>query len=96
VIRALDSPFAQTRLTAEQRDTMRDAADTLVLANACDDDACAALLDARTVLLSILGPGCDPWTERLADDVEDAGPTSCQALAAYQRVARPASRQLRI
>ena len=96
VIRALESPFAQARLTAEQCDTMRDAADTLVLANASDDDARAALLDARTVLLSILRPGCDPWTERLADDVEDAGPATCQELAPYKCVARPAGRQLRI
>ena len=96
VIRALESQLAPARLLAEQRDTMRVAADTLVLANASDEDTSAALLAARTVLLSILRPACDPWTERLADDVEDAGPATCQELAPYKCVARPAGRQLRI
>jgi hypothetical protein len=70
------------RLTDNQRDTMRDTADTLVLASACGGDTDAAMVAARTVLLSLVRPGCDAWVERLADDLEDTGPTVIDLLAA--------------
>ena len=81
-MRALRSPRGLERLTRNQQDTLREAADIVLLASASDCDTEAALLDARTVLLSIVLAGCDPWVERLADDLEDAGPIVIDTLAA--------------
>ena len=82
VIEALESPPGLERLTSEQRGTLRGAAKTLVFANASDEETRGALQAAQMVLLSILRRGCDPWTERLADDVAGVGPATSEELAA--------------
>jgi hypothetical protein len=74
VIRALESPSALTRLTPERRNTLREAADTLVLSRTGDSEAWAALASARAVLLGIRGDKLEQWVEQLADDFQDAGP----------------------
>ena len=53
VMRALKSRSALDRMSSEQRETLREAADTLVLARSTDDESLAALAAARSVLMSI-------------------------------------------
>jgi hypothetical protein len=43
-MRALGSPQGMERLTDDQRDVMRDTADTLVLSSTCDSDTEEAML----------------------------------------------------
>jgi hypothetical protein len=83
IIRALDSHTALARMTADQRETVREAADSLVLAQVHDHAARMALATARGVLLRVRTRDCDQWIEQLTDDLEDAGPAA--------RLARPAS-----
>jgi hypothetical protein len=82
VIEARDNPRRLARPTSERRDTLRDAAKTLVFAPASDEETQDALQAAQMVLLSILRRGCDPWAERLAGDVARAGPATSEELAA--------------
>jgi hypothetical protein len=81
VIRALESPSALDRLSSEDRDRLREAADTLVLAPTFDRDARTAWADARALLVSIRRDEFEPWLEQLADDLEDAGPAPIQLVA---------------
>ena len=74
VMRALKSRSALDRMSSEQRETLREAADTLVLARSTDDESLAALAAARSVLMSIRRDEAEPWIEQFADDSEDAGP----------------------
>ncbi|HYB30674.1 MAG TPA: hypothetical protein VEF89_29015 [Solirubrobacteraceae bacterium] len=74
VMRGLESRSALERLSSEARETLREAADTLVLARSTDGDSDAALAAARAVLVSIRRDQIEPWIEQLADDLEDAGP----------------------
>jgi hypothetical protein len=74
IIRALDSQAAIDRMTVDERERVRDAADTLVLAGAHDRAVRIALATARAVLLRARTSDCDQWIEQLADDLEDAGP----------------------
>ena len=76
IIRALDSSAARERMTADQRDALREAADTLVLASAYDHAVRMTLAAARAVLMRARTSDCDHWLEQLADDLEDAGPAS--------------------
>lgn len=69
-------------MTAHERATVRDAADTLVLAAAHDHIAQMALATARAVLLRLRASDCDQWIEQLADDLEDAGPAMAVATPA--------------
>jgi hypothetical protein len=73
VMRALESSSALERLSSEERDALREAADTLVLARSSDGESRAALAVARAILVSIRGDRLEPWIEQLADDLEDAG-----------------------
>jgi hypothetical protein len=73
-MRAIESRSALERLSSEERETLRDAADTLVLAHTSDGDSRAALAVARAILLSIQRDRIEPWIEQLGDDLEDAGP----------------------
>jgi len=59
-------------LSREQRRTLREAADTLIFADAHDEDVQRALDDAHAVLLAI---GDDPWIEQLAADLQDCAPS---------------------
>ena len=79
VIRALDTPAALLVLTDDERQLLRDASDTLVLARGFDDDARTARADAHTVLLNVPVDELAPWLEQLAHDLEDAGPTPSPA-----------------
>jgi hypothetical protein len=81
VIRALESRSALDRLSSEDRDTLREAADTLVLAPTFDHDAQSAWAVARALLVSIRRDEFEPWIEQLADDLEDAGPAPIQVFA---------------
>jgi hypothetical protein len=95
IIRALDSHTALERMTAEQRETVREAADTLVLAEAHDHAARMALATARAVLLRARRSDCDQWIEQLSDDLEDAGaatPIATLATATGRSGTRRASR----
>jgi hypothetical protein len=74
VMRALESRSALDRMSSEQRETLRESADTLALARSTDDESVAALAAARSVLVSIRRREAEPWIEQLADDLEDAGP----------------------
>ncbi len=80
-MRALRTPSAVDRLSAEDRDTLRETADTIVLAPDCTAEARMALAAARAVLLSIQRDEVEPWIEQLADDLEDAGPWLVDRLA---------------
>ncbi|MBV9334736.1 MAG: hypothetical protein JO243_02495 [Solirubrobacterales bacterium] len=81
VVRVLESPSALGRLSFEDRETMREVADTLVLARFNDRESHAALAAARSVLLSIRRDPPEPWAEQLADDLEDAGPAPIRLFA---------------
>ena len=81
VIRALDTPASLAVLTEDERQLVRDAADTLVLAPAFDDGAGAGLADARTVLLNVPTDELAPFLEQLAHDLENAGPGPPHPLA---------------
>jgi hypothetical protein len=61
-------------MTAEQRQRLRDAADTLVLAASWDETTQTALATARAVLLRARISDCEPWIDQLAADLKDAGP----------------------
>ena len=93
-MRALESQSAVDRLPSADRDRLREAADTLVLAPTCDRSALSALAIARAVLVSIRRDHLEPWIEQLADDLEDAGPAPIQrfAMAAHTPDGPPAER----
>ena len=74
IARALESSATLERMTADQRDALRDAVDTLVLAQVYDDAARTALATARAVLLRARTSDRDQWIEQLDADLEDAGP----------------------
>ena len=76
IVRGLRTSAALERMTADQRERLRDAADTLVLADFCDEATRLALASARTVLLRAWTSDCEPWIEQLAADLEDAGPAA--------------------
>jgi hypothetical protein len=76
VARALDSHAGLERMSTQQRDALRDAADTLVLATVYDDATQEALAAARALLLRARTSDCDQWVEQLATDLQDAGPVS--------------------
>jgi hypothetical protein len=76
LMRELRSPEGMVRTTLDQREALRDAADTLVLAPATGPETHAALASARTVLVNLLAANFDPWLEDLADDLDRLGPTS--------------------
>ena len=59
--RALGAPGALRTLTSDQRDVVRDAADTLVLAPASDGSKRTSLAVARAVLLRIPIERRAPW-----------------------------------
>ena len=82
-------PTAHDRLTRDQRDTLRETADTLVLAQAHDPDVVAALAAARAVLLNARRGKPEPWIEQLADDLEDAGPEPNGVLSLVIKQAYP-------
>jgi hypothetical protein len=75
-MRALESSAALERMTADQREALRDAADTLVLAQVHDNAARTALTTARAVLLSARTSDRDQWIEQRDADLEDTGPAS--------------------
>ena len=74
IVRGLRTFAALERMTAEERGRLRDAADTLVLADFWDEATRVALASARAVLLRARTSDCEPWIEQLAADLEDAGP----------------------
>jgi hypothetical protein len=80
-MRALESRSALETLSSEARETLREAADTLVLARSTDGHSHAALASARAVLVSIRRDEIEPWIEQLADDLEDAGPAPITLVA---------------
>jgi hypothetical protein len=96
-MRALDSRSALERLSPEERETLRDAADMLVLARSSDTDSSAALAAARAILVSIRRDRIEPWIEQLADDLEDAGPAPITPFATpdLRATEQPPGRQWR-
>lgn len=87
-VRALGAPGALRTLTSDQRDVLRDATDTLVLAPASDGATRTALAVVRAVLLSIPLERRAPWLEQLADDLEDTGPPQPLAPRAFNERCR--------
>jgi hypothetical protein len=93
-MRALTSRSALEWLSSGERERLRHAADTLVLAGSCDGESRAALAAARAVLVSIRHDRIAPWIEQLADDLEDAGPAPVRLFAMPAHPAdRPAAAQ---
>ena len=85
VVRALGAPGVLRTLTGDQRDVLRDAADTLVLVRACDGETRTALAVVRAVLLSVPLERRAPWLEQLPDDLEDTGPPQPLAPRAFNK-----------
>jgi hypothetical protein len=74
IVRGLRTSAALEQMTAERRERLRDAADTLVLADSWDETTRTVLATARTVLLRARTSDCEPWIDQLAADLEHAGP----------------------
>jgi hypothetical protein len=74
IVRGLRTSAALEQITAEQRERLRDAADTLVLADSWDETTRIALATAHAVLLRARTLDREPWIQQLAADLEDAGP----------------------
>jgi hypothetical protein len=65
---------ALEQITARQRERLRVAADTMVLADFWDEATRVAIASARDVLLRARTGDCEPWIEQLVADLKDAGP----------------------